>query len=445
MGKNKSNIPSCHVIFKKKENTPGVGTIYLRLTLNGRSTKKSLEIDIKENEWDEKDYIKSSVPELLRNEYKFKIDTEVLRVKKQLYEYKGELTFDIVQQMLHGDFISKDKKIRELDFIEYCKKVQDTKRISEKTRYNREKLINTFDDFFQRTHNPNYVKNPNSRLKIHISDITPVLIDEYIKWRTERNPKTSSNTTIKALVPIVQGVESLFDEDMIDHHICVSIQKRYQVDDRVPYKSNPQEIKVKYLVESQIQKFLEIYQKETRKTTIQYMEMFLFSMYTGLRASDIITLEWDHIKDDGRIFKMMVKTREEINEFLTEDSLKILDKWRGRNSKFVFDLLPEDFDIENTKDLWKIIDSKNRSIRQSLNIIGRRMGLNFNLGLHTARHTFTVLCLESGEDIYSVSKSLGHTSIKSTEQTYSDILESRKKRNVESRKQSFSKFTLPEK
>ena len=173
--------------------------------------------------------------------------------------------------------------------------------------------------------------------------------------------------------------------------------------------------------------------------------MFLFSMYTGLRASDIITLEWDHIKDDGRIFKMMVKTREEINEFLTEDSLKILDRWRGRNSKFVFNLLPEDFDIENTKDLWKIIDSKNRSIRQSLNIIGRRMGLNFNLGLHTARHTFTVLCLESGEDIYSVSKSLGHTSIKSTEQTYSDILESRKKRNVESRKQSFSKFTIPEK
>ena len=43
-----------------------------------------------------------------------------------------------------------------------------------------------------------------------------------------------------------------------------------------------------------------------------------------------------------------------------------------------------------------------------------RAGVHKKAGWHTARHTFAVLSLENGADIYTLSKLLGHTDIKAT-------------------------------
>lgn len=439
MGNVKKEKPEGY--FYLRSTGDGKGIIHLQYFIDGKTVRKSTGKKIEEKYWDKKNQqLKTtcSNPEMRQTlvRYKYEMDTQKKMVDDQIFKYDGELTFEIVQQMLNGDFISKDKKKKELNFIEYCIQVQKTKLIQgggEKTYYNKVKLIEKFHKFF---------KTKYGREKITLRDITPGLIDEYINWRIESTPNNKLVTTTKSLVPIVQGVESLYDDGMLDGHIYSSIKKKYLKEGRPDYTSKPVKEKVKYLTPDQIRQFLEVYKDERRKTTIQYMEMFLFSIYTGLRASDIITLEWDNIDfESHRLCKIMIKTGQILDEYLNEDSMKILEKWKNkedRNSRFVFNLLKEDFDMNDKKKLWVTIDSKNTSIRQSLNIVGDKMGLPFKLGLHCGRHTFTVLCLDNGEDLYSVSKSLGHTSIKSTEQTYSDILDSRKRKISQERNFGFS-------
>ena len=48
-------------------------------------------------------------------------------------------------------------------------------------------------------------------------------------------------------------------------------------------------------------------------------------------------------------------------------------------------------------------------------------GITKNVSFHTSRHTFAVLTLAAGGDLYTVGKLLGHTSINST-QVYADVV-----------------------
>ena len=48
-------------------------------------------------------------------------------------------------------------------------------------------------------------------------------------------------------------------------------------------------------------------------------------------------------------------------------------------------------------------------------------GITKNVSFHTSRHTFAVLTLATGGNLYTVGKLLGHTSINST-QVYADVV-----------------------
>ena len=78
--------------------------------------------------------------------------------------------------------------------------------------------------------------------------------------------------------------------------------------------------------------------------------MFLFSLNTGLRVSDIITLEWSHINFSNKTLKKnMVKTKEVIEVHLNKPAMDILNQWKryDRNQRFVFDMMKEDIDFNN--------------------------------------------------------------------------------------------------
>lgn len=63
-------------------------------------------------------------------------------------------------------------------------------------------------------------------------------------------------------------------------------------------------------------------------------------------------------------------------------------------------------------------------------------GINKHITFHCARHTFAVMMLDVGVDLYTVSKLLGHKSIEST-QVYAKILDKNKKAAVDKIPQIF--------
>ena len=99
--------------------------IQLQYFIDGRTIRKTTGKKVQEKYWDKKTQqlkttgsnseMKST---LLR--YKYEMDTQKKMVDDQIFKYDGELTYDIIKQMMNGDFIFKDRKIKELDFIEYC-------------------------------------------------------------------------------------------------------------------------------------------------------------------------------------------------------------------------------------------------------------------------------------------------------------------------------------
>ena len=109
---------------------------------------------------------------------------------------------------------------------------------------------------------------------------------------------------------------------------------------------------------------------------------------------------------------------------LCEPALKILRKWEkyGRNKRFVFDMLPEDYDLKDQNRLFMDRNSKDKTINTSLKGARLYLGISTSLSIHVARHSFAVRAINKGISVYLVSKLLGQTSILSTEKTYARFI-----------------------
>ena len=65
------------------------------------------------------------------------------------------------------------------------------------------------------------------------------------------------------------------------------------------------------------------------------------------------------------------------------------------------------------------------SLNKNLKVIAKLCNIERKLIYHTARHTFATMMLTLGADLYTVSKLLGHTSVKMT-QVYAKIVNKKK-------------------
>ena len=136
---------------------------------------------------------------------------------------------------------------------------------------------------------------------------------------------------------------------------------------------------------------------------------FLFSCFTGLRWSDIETLKWGDIierQDQLEITKKMVKTLHIVRVNLCETAAALLPP-RGRNDGKVW-ALPATISSQRYIKGW-----------------AERAGVKKHVTPHVARHTFATMNLTRGNDIYTVSKMLGHSHVSTTE-VYAELTDQKR-------------------
>jgi len=141
---------------------------------------------------------------------------------------------------------------------------------------------------------------------------------------------------------------------------------------------------------------------------------FLFSCFTGLRQSDVRNLKWKDISDNTIRIKQQ-KTDKTVIIPLSQTALNIL------KTDNVFHL-PETKIFNLNNDRTKI----NRGLTRWF----KKAEIDKKAYYHLSRHTFATLNLTSGNDIYTVSKLLGHTSLKTTE-IYSNLIDEKKKQAMD--------------
>lgn len=131
-------------------------------------------------------------------------------------------------------------------------------------------------------------------------------------------------------------------------------------------------------------------------------DCFIFSCYTGLAFADLERFSWDKVETvDGNYY--------------------IYDERQKTNTAYKIKLLPPAVNILK-KHGYKLPMYTNQTMNRYLKIIADSAGVNKNLTMHMARHTFATWALSQGVRIEVVSKMLAHSDIKTT-QLYAKILQ----------------------
>jgi len=129
------------------------------------------------------------------------------------------------------------------------------------------------------------------------------------------------------------------------------------------------------------------------KAECECVRVFLFSCFTGLRYSDLKTLNFNEIYD-WKIRKQTQKTGEPVYVPIPVQARMLLPL-KGKTG-LVFDV------VENC--------TFNRRLRSA----AKKIGFEKYIHCHLARHTFATTCISLGIPLPATSKLLGHRSLETT-------------------------------
>lgn len=377
----------------------GEPTVYCRLTIQGKRTEISLQRSIPKENWSKGKAVGNSQRVRDLNEYISLFKAHVLKVFNQMVAMDEEITAESLKKALVG--VEEEKKtftgVYQRLLLEFKQKAEKGNR-SMRTHKRLEISRNKFIEF---------LKEEKKCSDILLEKINIAHAHDFEHWLTVKN-NLGHNTAMKYIKITKQALEFAVKKCMIDKNPFKDFRCTYE------------EPKVVVLEQHELDY---LWNHEMPQQRLQQVrDIYVFCCYTGFAFSDAMDLAPDHIYLSLEGERWICKNR---NKTDTNENVMLLP-------------IPE-LIIEKYKESpWRKIQGKllpqlsNQRFNGYLKEIAAICEINKPLTSHTARFTFaTTVTLENDVPIESVSRMLGHNSIRTT-QRYAKVTKRKLTNNMQS-------------
>jgi integrase len=176
-----------------------------------------------------------------------------------------------------------------------------------------------------------------------------------------------------------------------------------------------------------------------------YYEAFIFSVDTGVRKGELLSLTWDDIDFDNgyvSINKTLIFVKDRDNKSDNTYILKVQDSTKTKAgvrkvplTKRCLHMLKE-LKLKNITKSPLVFPSKNgtyinpRNLLRCFETICEKTGLE-GFNCHSLRHTFATRCFEKGIPVKIVSRWLGHAKVSHTLDIYTHVMPDEEKKAIE--------------
>lgn len=292
----------------------------------------------------------------------------------------GTNTLQNSEQKFFSDYI--------LDFIEYLE-VEGGR--MPRTAQNYEMYLNRFIEFAG---------------DIPVQDITPELIRKYRLWLNRHQ-----NDQGEELAMITQSY----------HLIAMRGFLRYLLRRDIPSMS-PDKIElpkvhrkqVTFLHFDEVVRLLETIDI-TSETGLRDRALVELLFSSGLRVSELVNLNRDHINTKRREFMVRGKGQKDRPVFISQTAADWVERYIDtRQDNLVPLFISYSKNVEaNTSGDYRRLSA--RSIQRMVSRYARLAGITKHVSPHTMRHSFATDLLMNGADLRSVQSMLGHSNIATTQ------------------------------
>ncbi|MCA9749492.1 MAG: site-specific integrase, partial [Romboutsia sp.] len=380
---------SVRVKLRNKPNKDGFYTIILQLTIDRKTTELKIDHAIQLNQFnaDRSKVIKHNRADFINKE----ITDSIKYIEDTIFEIKQrgeELTHTKISALYRNRYNNtNDSQGSNILFSDYLNNYIST---------NKDELKRNTITYYKTTLNQWRDLFP----KLKLEDVKEKDILEFREHLKESGLKI--NTVYNRLKVVKKMLLMAKREGLIQTNPFQNITLQQEKGSR------------EYLVTDEVRSLIELSGLTQIESEIR--DVFIFGIYTGLRFSDICTLtEKNLVRPINNKYKYRIKLKiqktEDIIEFhLNPVATALIDKYIERKETYIFPMLDKLL-LNNYNEIKKLISSKNAYYNKVLKKLAKKANIIKPISFHCSRHTFAVLSIEKGADLYVLSKMMGHNSI----------------------------------